>query len=115
MVIKEVLSALEVLTSDVPLHCQAWPDSRTFEVLSMDYFTRNDDYSEESETSDCDHNGISTSFSTFKLYTGFSIDGEENESQFSNNAGMEWVNAMILKILLNATLVSKYSKLFVST
>ena len=58
MAVKEVLSAFEVLTSNVPLHCQAWPDSRTFEALITDYFTGSDDDSEESETSDSDHNGI---------------------------------------------------------
>ena len=43
MAVKEVLSALEVLTSDVPLHCQAWPDSRAFEALITDYFAGSDD------------------------------------------------------------------------
>ena len=65
MAVKEVLSALKVLTSDVPLHCQAWPDSRAFEALITDYFAGSDDDSEESETSDSDHNGIYTNFSTF--------------------------------------------------
>ena len=53
----------------------------------MDYFAGSNDDGEVSETSNSDHNDISTSFSTFKLYTGFSIDGEEGDSQFSNNAG----------------------------
>ena len=65
MAVKEVLSALEVLTSDVPLHCQAWPDSHAFEALITDYFAGSDDDGEESETSDSDHNDIYTSFSTF--------------------------------------------------
>ena len=65
MVVKKVLLALEVLTSNVPLHCQAWPDSRAFEALITDYFARSDDDGEESETSNSDHNGIYTSFSTF--------------------------------------------------
>ena len=63
MAAKEVVTALHVLTSDAPLSCEACPDSGTFEVLIMDYFATSDD-SEESETSDTDHNGISTCFNT---------------------------------------------------
>ena len=49
MAVKEVLSALKVLASDVPLHCQAWPGSRAFEALISDYFARSDDDSGDSE------------------------------------------------------------------
>ena len=58
MAIKEVVSALRVLTSDVPLRCEAWPDSGAFEALITEYFTGSNDDCEESETSDSD-NGIS--------------------------------------------------------
>ena len=71
MAVNEVVSAFEVLTSNVPLRCNAWPDSGTFEALIIDYFAGGDDDVEESKTSDSDHNGISTSFITFKLYTGY--------------------------------------------
>ena len=88
MAVKEVLSALEILTSNVPLHCQAWPDSRAFEALIMDYFAGSDDDGGDSETSVNDHNGISTGFNTFKLFTGFLIiDNELSECQLSNNGG----------------------------
>ena len=87
MAVKEVLSALEVLTSDVPLHCQAWPDSRVFEALITDYFAGSDDDSGDSETSDSDHNSISPGFNTFKLFTGFLIDDELSECRLSMNAG----------------------------
>ena len=60
---KEVVTALQVLTSDAPLSHEAWPNSGAFEALITDYFAGRDD-SEESETSDTDHNGISTCFST---------------------------------------------------
>ena len=60
-----------MLTNNVPLRCNAWPDSGAFEALIIDYFARSDDDAKESETSNSDHNGISTSFITFKLYTGF--------------------------------------------
>ena len=63
MAAKEVVTALHVLTSDAPLSCEAWPDSGAFEALITDYFAGSDD-SEESETSDTDHNGISTCFNT---------------------------------------------------
>ena len=59
MAVKEVVSALQVLTSDVPLCCEAWPDSRAFEALITEYFTGSDDDCEEFETSDSDNNGIS--------------------------------------------------------
>ena len=59
MAVKEVVSALQVLTSHVPLRCEAWPDSRAFEVLITEYFAGSDDDCEESETSDSDNNGIS--------------------------------------------------------
>ena len=59
MAVKEVISALQVLTSDVPLHCEAWPDSSTFEALITEYFVGSDDDCEESETSNSDNNGIS--------------------------------------------------------
>ena len=71
MAVNKVVSALEVLTSDVPLRSNAWPDSGAFEALITDYFAGSDDDAEESETSDSDHNGISSSIITFKLYTGF--------------------------------------------
>lgn len=64
MAAKKVVTALQVLTSDAPLSCEAWPDSGAFEALITDYFAGSDD-SEESETSDTDHNGIFTCFSTF--------------------------------------------------
>ena len=51
MAAEEVVTALQVLTSDVPLRCEAWPDSGAFEALITDYFAGSDD-SEESETSD---------------------------------------------------------------
>ena len=60
---KEVVTALQVLTSDAPLSCKSWPDSGTFEALITKYFAGSDD-SEESKTYDTDHNGISTFFST---------------------------------------------------
>ena len=63
MAAEEVVTALQVLTSDAPLSCEAWPDNGAFEALIADYFAGSDD-SEESETSDSDHNGISTCFST---------------------------------------------------
>lgn len=66
-----MLSALDVLTSDVPLHCQAWPDSRAFEALITDYFAGSDDDGGDSETSDSDHNGISTGFSTLNYSQAF--------------------------------------------
>ena len=58
-----MITALQVLTSEAPLSCEAWPDSGAFEALITDYFAGSDN-SEESETSDTDHNGISTCFST---------------------------------------------------
>ena len=59
MAVKEVVSALQVLTSDVPLRYKAWPDSGAFEALITEYFAGSDDDCEESETSDSDNNGIS--------------------------------------------------------
>ena len=52
MVVKEVVSALQVLISDVSLHCEVWPDSGTFEVLTMEYFARSNGDYEKSETSE---------------------------------------------------------------
>ena len=69
MAAEEVVTALQVLTSDVPLRCEAWPDSGAFEALITDYFAGSDD-SEESDKSDTDHNGISSCFSTLN-YTTF--------------------------------------------
>lgn len=71
MAAKEVASALQVLTSDAPVSCEAWPDGGAFEALITEYFAGSDDDSEESETSDSEHNGISPCFSAFKLYTAF--------------------------------------------
>ena len=58
MAIKEAVSALQVLTSDIPLCCEAWPDSGAFEALITEYFTGSNDNCEEPEISDSD-NGIS--------------------------------------------------------
>ena len=69
MAAKEVLSAIEVLTSDVPLSCDAWRDSGAFEALITEYFAGSDDDTEESETSDSDHNGISTCFSIITVHS----------------------------------------------
>ena len=59
MAVKEAVSAVQVLTSDVPLRCEAWLDSGTFEALITEYFAASDDDCEESETSYSDNNGIS--------------------------------------------------------
>ena len=59
MAVKEVVSALEILTSDVPLRCEAWPDSGALEALITEYFPGSDDDFQESETSYSDNNGIS--------------------------------------------------------
>ena len=58
MAVKEVVSALQVLTSNTPLRRMSWPDSGTFEALITEYFATSDDDCEESKTSDSD-NGIS--------------------------------------------------------
>ena len=70
MAAKEVASALHVLTSDVPLSCEAWPDGSAFEALITEYFAGSDEDCEESETSDSDHNGIYTCFVILQ-YTAF--------------------------------------------
>ena len=59
MAVKEVVSALQVLTSNTPLRCKSWPDSGTFEALITEYFAVSDEDCEESKTSDSDNNGIS--------------------------------------------------------
>ena len=48
MATEEVVTALQVLTSDASLSCEAWPDNGTFEGLIVDYFAGSDD-SEESK------------------------------------------------------------------
>ena len=67
MAAKVVLSTIEVLSSDVPLSCEAWHNNGAFEALITEYLARSDDDMEESETSDSDHNDISTCFSYTQL------------------------------------------------
>ena len=111
MAAKDVATALQVLTSDAPLSSEEWSDGGAFEALITKYFAGSDD-SEESETSDSDHNGISLCFITMLHTLNYILKTVSRVSAISavpmvamQELDQPW-NAMTWKTLVHVSLVS---------
>ena len=111
MAAKEVATALQVLTSDAPLSSEEWSDGGAFEALITEYFAGSDD-SEESETSDSDHNGISLCFITMLHTLNYILKTVSRVSAISavpmvamQELDQPW-NVMRWKTLVHVSLIS---------